>query len=821
MSKGKKQPKKQMNFNVNSWYIHVLALVAFILVPMLFMMPLMQGKKIYQHDIFQGIYQSNNMVEYRAEKGEEAIWNPNLFSGMPAFQGNLKHKGSIGQAFNKMFSKSIKPPSNILLKSAVCFYILMLVLGVNPLLGIFLSLAFALSTFNIISIEAGHNAKISALATTPLIIASIILAYNRKELLGLALFGIGFAANVASNHFQISYYLFIGLLIYGLLELYKHFKEGSLKRFALVTLGLILVAVVSIGTNTSRMWTTFEYTKESMRGGNTELTLGKKDQTTGLDKEYAMRWSSGIMETGTFIIPNFMGGASQEALDGNSNLAKAGLNKRILEHIPTYWGKQPFVAGPLYQGAIVVFLFVLGILFVRGYLKWWLVSFTILIVLLSWGKNLSWFSDLWFYHVPMYNKFRAPSMIILFLQITLPLLGALGLKELMKKQVKFKQAEKKLLIATGITGGFVLVFGIIGSYLYGFEGLIDDQLIKNKWPIDALRLDRAEMMRSDSFRSLALILASAGILWAFLKGKINKAFFIVGLGLLICADFMLVDKRYLNEKDYKTQRQYDANFEPRPVDLQILQDKDPHYRVMDLTVSTFNQNKPSYFHKSIGGYHGAKIQRYQELIEHHISRNNLKVLDMLNTKYLIVNDRKTNKPQVQRNPNALGNAWFVKTIRKAESADEEILALNNIDVKTEAVVDAGKFKDYVEGLKEADTVGTIVLTQFDNKHMVYKAVNPANEDLFAVFSEIYYNSGANEWKVLLDGNPVDHIRTNYVLRGMKIPSGEHTIEFKFEPEAYFKGQNISRAASGLILLLLLLALFVEGRPLLQKRESKE
>lgn len=814
-----KKVEGQSGLNIQNKHIHIIALVLFIIVPMLYLLPAIQGKILYQHDIMQFKYHSKQTNDFRVETGEEPLWNPYMFSGMPAFQGDIKHETSLGTKLSFLLRDIFPEPIGIFVAMCLNFYLLMIILGVNPWLSIAGAFVFAFSTFNVVSIESGHNSKINALAFAPGVIGGVLLMFREKILLGFSIFSIAFATHLACNHPQITYYLFFVLGILFLLETYNKIANKQFASLGKIVLLLILGAGLSIGTNTSRYWTTIEYSKESMRGGNSELTIGKGEQGSGLDKDYAMRWSHGILESLTWIIPNFMGGASQEPLGDDSNLAKRGVPKQNLKSIPTYWGEQPFTAGPLYQGAVVIFLFILGLLIVKGYLKWWLLSASILIALLSYGKNLNLFSDLLFNYLPVYNKFRAPSMIILFFQITLPVMGLLGLTYLFKEEnFKNKEVFDKFKIATMISLGIVVVFGLLGSYVYDFKGIIDEQLEKNNWPVDALRADRAAMMRMDALRSLVLIAAAAGLIFAYLKGKLNKTVALVGIAVLMCGDVALVSKRYVNEDKFVTKRQFEKLFEPSPADSRILADTSGIFRVADFTTSIFNDAKPSYFHHAIGGYHGAKIQRYQEVIEQHISKNNMAIFDMLNTKYFIINDKNTNQPTVQLNQGALGNSWLVNEIIKTGSADEEMTAMTDFDPASQVVVDTSKYKDYVKDYVSSEFAGNIYLDSYTPKHLKYKAVVPGDNPQFAVFSEIYYNAGRDDWKVFIDGEPASHIRVNYILRGMMVPPGDHLIEFKFEPYAYFTGLKISAAFSILLIALFIGSLGLEYRKMKLNKE---
>lgn len=791
------------NLNFETLKPHLIALVIFIVAPLAYLSPALSGKVLKQDDIIQGESKSYEIVKYREDTGEEPLWTGTMFSGMPAFQINIRHYGNLFQYINKAVRRTLPETSGLFFLMLVNCYVLLIVLGVNPWLAIIGSFAFAFSSGNVISIDAGHNSKINALAYVPGVLAGIFMGYRKHLLGGFALTAFFTTLQVGANHFQITYYMLIIILIYALIEFYQSIKQKALPEFAKRSALMLLAGVIALGPNLSRLWTTFEYSDETIRGGKTELTEPQKERNKGLDKDYAMRWSYGALESMTLIIPNFMGGASSEELSTSSALAKKGIPEKFLKQIPTYWGDQPFTAGPVYQGAALIFLFIMGLFLLKGRYRLWGIITSVLVLFLSWGKNFELLSDLFFYYMPFYDKFRTPSMILALLGITFPLVAFLGIERSLEDK---KQLFKSAFYALGITGGVVFVFGIIGSGMYSFSGAQDGQLEQMGWPIDALRDDRASMLTTDSFRSLLFIVAAFVTVFLYSKNKLKQSQLFGLLALIVVVDLWMVDKRYLNSEDFVSESKYDRQFVPRPVDQQINQDPDIHYRVFDLTGSPFNDSFTSRYHKSIGGYHAAKLQRYQDLIERHISNNNPNVLNMLNTKYIIFRNRQNNnQPAVQQNPNALGPAWVVTESKIVNNADEEIAAVGDFNPENTVIIDQ-RFKEYLEGFSfDYTQKGSVSIDSYTPNHLTYSAEIPEG-DQFVVFSEVYYKGGqSDDWKVYLDGELYEkgHIRVNYVLRGMIVPEGNHTIEFKFEPKSYFLGNQISLASSILIVLIVI------------------
>ncbi|QNL20895.1 hypothetical protein HZR84_02695 [Hyphobacterium sp. CCMP332] len=793
---------------------HVIAVIVMILLPLFYASPVLEGKVLYQNDILQGGGGSSELSEYRENTGEEALWTGTMFSGMPTFQMAIEHANNVGFHINRALRRLIKGPISIVFICMLGAYILFIAMGVNPYLSLICAIGFGFSTFNLVSLEAGHNSKINALAYFPGVLGGVILCYNGRLWLGAALAALFLNLHLVSNHFQITYYLIFALLFYFGFKLYEVIRQKSYKQFINATLLLIIAAILAAVPNTSRLWTTYEYANETIRGGKSELTKPEADaRSTGLDKDYAMSWSYGVMETFTVVIPYFKGGASNETLDRKSNLAKTpGFPAQALKQVPTYWGDQPFTSGPVYLGAIFCFLFVLAMLLLKGPIKWWLAAYSFFALLLSWGSNFSALNDFLFYNLPLYNKFRTPSMFLGVLQITFPFASALVLQKVLDEKNSGQDLVKKLLLAFAITGGVVFVFGILLSGGYSYEGQIDPRLQAQGWPMEALKDDRASLLRGDAIRSLILISLAAGLIYLYMKDKIKELALIALLGILMLGDLWLVDKRYLNKENFQSERKFENLKVPTTADLQIMEDDDLSFRVFNLTRSPFNDGVTSYHHKSIGGYHAGKLFRYQELIEKHLSKNNMNVLNMLNTKYFIVADKNTNQPQVRRNPAALGNAWFVNNIKWASNADEEMNSLSNFDPANEVVIDE-RFTPYFDSRSiSRENSDKIDLVEYNPNVMVYNAkVN--SENAFAVFSEIYYKASDNDWKVTIDGEKVDHIRVNYLLRGMLIPKGEHEIIFTFQPKSWRVGNQISIFSS------IALVIFIAGAVFMHLRKS--
>jgi len=788
---------------------HIIAVAIFFIITVLFYSPLIfESKTMGLHDVQQGVGGGHEASEFRKTTGEEALWTNSMFGGMPTYLINTSWGDTALKYTLRIFELGLPSPASVTIVAMICFYILLIVAGARSWIAILGAIAFGMSSFLLISIGAGHIWKVRAIAFAPLVIAGFYLLFEKNNRLwGFALSAFGLSLEIFSYHLQITYYLMLLLLIYGVSILYFTIKEKTYQQL-LTNIGIVVLAVIlAVATNLDRLWSTYEYGKYSTRG-KTELTVDNTDVESGLDRDYVFHWSSGIAESFTLLVPYFYGGGSQEALDEDSKVAKAlqqqGASRaqirQTIEKMPTYWGDQPGTGGPIYAGAIVCFFFVLGILILEPRKKVWLVTGTVFSLMLAWGSNFSSFNYLMFDVFPGYNKFRAVSMAITIALICMPLLGAMGLEKLFRDGLN-KKTQKQLFIAFGATGGLSLLFVLLAG-IFTYEGAVDGQL--PEWLLSAIRADRQSLLRGDALRSLALIAASGLIVYVVLKEKLQTT---IGAGLLILFmffDHFTVDKRYLNSEHFKK----NANrsfFAATNADKKIKQD-DENGRVLNL-LNPWNEARTSYHHQSIGGYHGAKPKRTQELIDHclgnevnevvntlrsqSIDFSGLNTVNMLNAKHVVFGNEADN---VVLNNSAYGNAWLVNNVVQVQNADEEIAATCALSSKTSAVVDVNKFSI---SSSTYDNQGSITLTEYLPNRLTYK-VNISGDQALAIFSEIYYEKG---WTAQIDGQDVDILRANYVLRALEIPQGEHTITFSFRPNAYFIGSKVATASSILLLLI--------------------
>lgn len=776
---------------------HVFALAAFLLITFLYFQPLFEGKKVYQGDIVNYKGMSQELMEYRSKTGKEALWTNRMFGGMPAYQISHHTPSNLTLYADKVVSFNFPREASFVLIAFIGFYILLLSLGLAPLMAIAGALGFGLTSYLFIIIEAGHNTKAHAIAYMAPVLAGIIIAYRGKLLKGAAITALFLALQLRANHLQITYYLLMMVVVFGIYELVNAIKEKKVQDFVKTGLVLVFAAILAIGANIEKIWTTYEYGKYSTRS-QSELTIdGNQDnKTTGLNKDYVTSWSYGKMETFNLMIPNLMGGASGTELSEDSDVYqvlkknRVPNSKNIIKRMPTYWGDQPFTSGPVYIGAVICFLFVFGTFIVRGRLKWWLITCTLLSFALAWGHNMMWLTDIFLDYVPGYNKFRSVSMILVIAELTIPLLGFLALNEILSENIDKKDVIKSLKYALVITGGLCLIFAFMGSFLFDFVSRGDTQL--PDFVVSALESDRASLLQSDSLRSLFFILLTGLSIYLFNIRKINMLAFAAVLAVLVLADMLPVNKRYLNADDFVKARKMEQPFQKTAVDAQILADKELNFRVYNLAERLDAGARTSYFHNNIAGYHGAKLKRYQELIDMQLSKANASVVNMLNTKYII---RKGQSGDLiaSQNPSRYGPAWFIKELKVVANADEEMSLLSTFTPSNEALVDQ-RF-----GLSNTSysATGSIQLTSYEPNHLVYD-VN-TEESSFAVFSEIFYDKG---WNAYINGELNSHYRVNYVLRGMNLPKGEYQVEFKFEPQSVALGSSISLVCSILIYLLL-------------------
>lgn len=785
---------------------HVVAVVLFLLVSYIYFFPLLQGKDLPQHDIKQFRGSAQEVFDHREKYGEEPLWTNTMFGGMPAYLISTLYPGNLLKGINAAVHFA-KRPASVFFIIFLGFYILLLSFGVNPWLSIVGAMAYGFSSYFFIITEAGHNAKLHAISYVPPMLGGIILALRGKYLGGLAIFALFLGLNLDAGHIQITYYAGFIIIAIGIAYLINAAIERKYISFSKSVAVLMLAGVLAIGSSFTRLYFTYDYGKDSIRGPS-ELSSREYNRTSGLDKDYATSWSYGKLETLNLLIPNLMGGASVGSLNTDSHtfqfLTDAGVPqgqaRSIIRNLPLYWGTQPITSGPVYIGAIVVFLFVLGAFLVRGSLKWALLAVTALSILLAWGHYFMPLTNWFLEYFPMYNKFRTVSMILYIAEITMPLLGILALKEIMDGRVERKQLMLGFKWALGITGGICLFFGLFGSSLLSFEGDIDKRYISGGYPAEmfqALRLDRADLMRADAFRSLAFIALGALALWAFIVKKLKSGHFLIVIGILIVTDLWVINRRYLNNDHFRSRERVQNPFTATPADLQILADSTMYYRVYNLSLSPFQDASTSFFHKSIGGYHGAKLRRYQEVIDHHLANpRGMGVLNMLNTRYII--EPSEQGPVPRFNPAALGNAWFVDSVRVVENADQEIEAIGLIDPARTAIVDK-RFASFIEGYTSApDTSDFIELTLYRANRLDYRY--RLSSPRLAVFSDIYYPKG---WNAYVNGSPAEHFRVNYILRAMVLPEGENEISFVFKPKMYRTGYFIDLASSLLIIILTL------------------
>jgi len=787
---------------------HAIAFGAFLLVSVIFFLPQIQGKKMFQNDILQHRSSSSEIKAYKENTGKAALWTNSMFGGMPTYQISLPKNSNLISYIHKIPGSVIGYPIGMVLIAMLSFYVLARVLELEFWTSIICSIAFALTTNNIVLIEAGHNTKVIAVYLLGITTAGILHAFKGKWIEGSILFAFGLGYNLYINHPQMTYYYGLTLLILGGILLFKNIKAGTVQDFVKPAMGLIVGAILAVGASASGLWTTMEYSKSSMRGTpilKTANTETSSSAVEGLDWQYAMNWSNGAMDVMATFIPGVVGGGSQEPVTTSSESYKVFRQTKA----PLYWGALPFTSGPAYMGCVLAFLFLLGILLKDTRYKWWILASVILTFLLSMGKNLEWFNRIFFDFFPVYNKFRAPSSVTSITSFFIPLIGAIVLSDIVTGKVTKEELLKKGKIALGVVGVVCLFFAFMGGSFFDFVGASDARYPQQVQ--DALIADRKALMTSDSLRALGLILVAAVAIWAYTKDMINQKVLIAIVGVLVIFDMWSVDRRYVNDENWSNAAQFDQNYALRPVDQQILQDPDPHYRVMDRSVPFAQSATPAQHHKILGGYHGAKLQRANDLIQNHIAIGNQQVINMMNTKYIITGQ--PGQEQVSRNPGAYGNAWFVDNISMVNSAQEEIDALKNL-TSNDAYIHQ-EFADYTAGLNPSKN-GSIQLTSYSPNTITYTS-NTSSEQL-ALFSEMWYQPG---WNVSIDGNPVDHIRANYALRALKVPAGQHEIVFDFHPTSYYKGNVISVASSSIIFIGLGWMLFTGFQRIKEEEDLEE
>ncbi len=787
----------------------MVAITAFLLILFMYYYPVLSSKKLIQNDVIQSQGALKESIDYGKDNKEDILWSNSSFSGMPVWRG---YNSNILIKLHKGIVTILPIPIYMGILGFIGFYVLMLAFNANAWICFISSSAFVFSSFNIISIEAGHVNKVLGMSMMAPVIGGVIMAYRKKYIAGAAVTAFFLSLQIFFAHFQITYYLIIIILFLGIYELINALKGKEIKHFIIASSVLVLAALIAVGPNVSNLWTTQTYSKSTTRGGS-ELTA-KKTDSGGLDYDYAMKWSNGVDEVLTILMPYYYGGSSNESLSQNSDIYKALMEnnvpkadaKNFIKNIPLYWGDQPFTSGPVYFGAIIFFLFVLGMFLIKDNFKWWVFAISIFGLLISMGNNVDFISKFLFYNLPLYNKFRSVTMAVCIAQLTFPLIAGVVLVKIVKKEITSLDFNKGLLWAGGISAVFLLL-GLITSMSSDFISVNDEQLKQlPEWAMDAIRSDRAGKLQGDILRGIFFIAMTAGLLWAFVNEKIKPVTFYAIFAFAILLDLTSVDKRYLNSDNFKSAKSLEKDaFAMTAADEMILNDKE-YFRVYNVAKNPFNDATTSYYHKSIGGYSAIKLGKYQDLIENQFNKTNMGVLNMLNTKYFIVADQKTGEPLVQRNPDALGNAWFVQNYQLVANADAEMKSLDSINPVAMLYVDK-RFENNLKGyVSSFDSTATIKLTEYHPNRLKYTSTTTTEQ--LAVFSEIYYQPG---WNAYVDGKLAEHFRANYVLRAMRVPAGKHVIDFKFEPSTYFIGEKISMIGSILLVIVLLGTLFIAIR----------
>ena len=797
---------------------HIAAFLLFVVISFMYFSPVLEGKQLLGHDTESWMCMAKETLDYNATHNDVTLWTNSMFGGMPTYQISMTQPYNLIKYVEDLIHIFPNTVYNLMLY-LIGFYILLLAFKVNPWLAIVGAIAFSFASYNFIIILAGHNSKAITIAYMAPLIGSVFMAFRRKRVLGALLTAFFLSLAIRANHVQILYYTVFILIILAVVEFIYSIKEKEIAGFLKTSGMLIAAALVAVGMNATSLLTTNEYSKATMRGESNGLTVDTQNSQHGLNKDYITQWSYGIGETMTLLIPDFKGGGSGGALTSDSETGKRltslgapDVNKIMKEtQFPLYWGSQPFTSGPVYIGAIICFLFVLGLFLVDKRTKWWLLPIIGLTLMLAWGRNFMWLTDIFIDYVPLYNKFRTVSMMLVATGFGMTLMAILALKEVFTVKNKQKLI-RPVLISAAIVGGIALIFALIPSLSGDFISPADAQYTgNNAFLKETLPLDRAGLLRADAFRSLMYILLSAGLIWLYAKNYLKQNLTYVLFGILILFDLAPVAKRYLNNDNFQRPRHFETLITPSKADNFILQDKS-QFRVLDGTVSIFNDASPSYFHKNIGGYHAAKLRRYQELINMHVEKevgrlfgafgrattpqvinntmDSLGVLNMLNMKYLIYS--KEAAPVI--NPHANGNAWFVNNIRIADNANDEMRMVGEINTKKELVVDK-LFASQLPAKLNPDTTARISLKSYEPNDLVYNF--SSKTDQVAVFSEIYYKDG---WNAYIDGKIVPYVRANYLLRAMPLKAGNYEIEYKFEPKSYSIGNSIALISSLLLLL---------------------
>lgn len=803
-----------MKFDIKTLLPHIIAVLLFITISCVYFMPQFQNKSLRQGDTqqFQGM--ASEVVKYH-KKGDEILWTNSMFGGMPTYQISARQNNNLNKHLAAASRLWIFPrPSGYFIGGMIAFYISFLILGINPWVALLGGLSFAFTTNNLVLFEAGHNSKVAVLMTSILVIAGVVKLFRKKYILGAIAFTAGLAISVFGNHYQMTYYLAIALGIYFLIASIDLILKKDFKALGIIVGLLLLGTLLTVGSSASKLWTTYEYASETMRGKpilkktKTTVDPNNSSESEGLAWNYAMNWSNGFNDLMAMYIPGVTGGGSSEpiAKDSEVNKVMRKRNLRPLEAAPLYWGKLPFTSGPQYIGAISFFLFFLSLFVIKPHMRIWAILALIVTALISMGSQAEWLNRFLYNNLPMFNKFRSPSSATSITALIVPFIAFIGLAKIISKEyVEEHRAKLKraVIIVTATLSAICLFYVILGPMFYDFESS-SDQRYAQQLPelVNAFISERVSLMRGDALRSLLLTVLAGGTIYLFLIKKIKTPIVIVALSILMLFDLLGVGKRYINYDSFERTAKIKNSLKERPVDTQILQDKTLHYRVHDVTSPSgpYNNTTASLFHKTVGGYHAAKLQRIQDIIDMYLAKGEQKVFDMLNTKYFITGQ--PGQEKAQQNPNAYGNAWFVNSIAEVKTNREEIEAIKPTDVKNTAIVhQSEKSKLTLSNYGK----GTIELSDYHPDRMVYKSNNSTNG--LAVFSEVFYGPDKG-WKAYIDGQETPIIRTNYLLRGLEIPAGQHEVVFEFKPKSYYTGELISLICSLIIVLGVLYGLYV-------------
>jgi hypothetical protein len=818
------------NLSFKALLPHLVAVVSFVIIAVIYCKPALEGKVLQQSDIIHWKGMAKDIQDYRAtHNGIAPLWTTNMFSGMPGYQIAGNNNNYISYYANEIFSLFIPKPFRFFILACLGFYFLCLVLRINPWLGMTGAIAYAYASYSPIIIAVGHETKMLSMAYVPAVLGGLIMIFDKRYWSGAAFTALFSSILVFHNHYQIVYYFLLVAVFVTAAYAVKWIKEKQYKHMATAAAFAIVAGLIGVLSNAVTLFTTYDYSKATIRGGQASLnvkdSINATKQKGGLDTGYAFLYGSyGVAETFTLMVPDIYGGGPHPLGEESKLVEVMGekglppqLANQLYSSFPAYWGNQPGHSGPVYLGAVICFLFIFGMTYIKSHHKWWIAAVSLLAIMMSWGKNFAAFNTFIFEYLPMYNKFRAPAMILVITQLTFPLLAVLGVQQFLSANDDKTYLWKKLKLAGLITAGvFAVLFLLYISFDYknDRDKFIQQQLTQmsngdsslGRDIVNAAADDRKGLFGKDLFRSFFFIGASFLLLFLYARNKLKATPVIIGLLLLSSIDVLAVGKRYLANDNFMEPEDSDGVFLPTPADAEIKKDTEPNYRVFNLTQDPFNDAITAYHHKSIGGYHAAKLSIYQDLIENQLSKQpmNMPVLDMLNTKYIITTDS-AGRLLPQRNPGALGSAWLVKNISFVKDAKEEMRALDNFNPKENAIVQES-FKTSVPFMPQWDSAGTIQLVKNDNDIVTYSFNASTNQ--FAVFSEVYYDRG---WKAFIDGKETPIVKVNYVLRGLAVPAGKHNIEFRFEPSSYKTGKQLTGISQLLILGILITGIFLEYR----------